>query len=133
MAKEKKPLSPEQTAKLKAEFAIDKKPIPPWYKATNAATTSDLKRFGVEQYLAALDAASKVEHSHAKELQEIRLLANAWILGFNARVVNNTRTGANKGRDKLDELYSELEQRVSELSNATGFDLMDKTTWGDTP
>lgn len=133
MPKDKKPLSPDQAAKLKAEFGTDKKSIPPWYKATNAATTSDLKRFGVEQYLGALDAASKVEHSHAKELDEIRLLANAWVIGFNARVVNNTRTGANKGRDKLDELYSQLEQKVSELSNATGFDLLDRSTWGDTP
>lgn len=133
MPKDKKPLSPDQTAKLKAEFGTDKKSIPPWYRATNAATTSDLKRFGVEQYLAALDAASKVEHSHAKQLDEIRLLANAWVIGFNDRIVNNTRTGANKGRNKLDAIYYELEQKVSELSNATGFDLLDKSTWGDTP
>jgi hypothetical protein len=133
MAKDKKPLSPDQVAKLKAEFSIDKKPIPPWDKATNLNTTRDLRQYGIEQYLAALDLASKVEHSHAKELEEIRLLANAWRIGFNDGVVNNTRTGADKGRNQLETLYFEIELRVSELSNATGFDLLDRATWGDTP
>ena len=133
MAKGKKPLSPDQISKLKAEFAIDKKPIPPWDKATNKNTTRDLRQYGIEQYLAALDLASKVEHPHAKELEEIRLLANAWRIGFNNGVLNNTRTGADKGRDQLETLYFEIELRVSELSNATGFDLLDRATWGDTP
>ncbi len=133
MTDEKKSLSPDQVSKLKAEFAMDKKPIPPWYKATNKNTTRDLRQYGIEQYLAALDAASKIDHAHAQALEEIRLLANAWRIGFNDRVLNNTRTGADKGRDKLETLYFELEQRVSELSNTTGFDLLDRSTWGDTP
>lgn len=133
MTKKKKALSPDQETRLKAEYATEKKPIPPWFKATNENTTRDLHRYSVEMYLNAIDDALLIENPHCKELIEIRVMLNAWTIAFNDRILNNTRTGTDKGRDKLEQHWMETQKRINEFNNRTGFDLLDKSTWGDTP
>ncbi len=133
MEKKKKALSPDQLDKLKAEYSTEKKPIPPWFKTTNSNTKKDLHRYSVEQCLNATEDALSIENPHHQELLDIRVMLNAWLIGFNDRILNNTRTGANKRRDELEQLWFDTQLRISELETRTGFDLLDRTTWGDTP
>lgn len=122
----KKLLSADKIAALKAEQTS---PIPPWSKATNENTRRDLRIYNIDQYLAAVEKALAIENPHAKELLEIQTLANAYLIGFNDRILNTPRTGANKGRNELEALYFDLEAKVNDLSNRTGFDLLDPETW----
>lgn len=122
----KKLLSADKIAALKAEKTS---PIPPWFKATNENTRRDLRIYNIDQYLAAVEKALAIENPHAKKLLEIKTLANAYLIRFNDRILNTSKTAANKGRNELEALYFELEAKVNDLSNRTGFDLLDPETW----
>jgi hypothetical protein len=125
-----KPLSPRELESLKAGHKLEGGEIPPWFAASNKNTSRDLRRFSVELMLANVLEALGQETPHAKELDQIKVMLGAWQIGFNDRVLNTSRTEANKGRDKLEALYFEIEAKVNNLWNATGFDLRDKETWG---
>jgi hypothetical protein len=121
-----KALTPKQLERLKAGYKLEGGPIPPWYKATNKNTNTDLKRFTVYQIQEAL-AQALLTAKHQEQLEEIRDLANRAEIALN--IVFNSTKREPKYRERVETLVSELELAISKLENSTGFDLLDKKTW----
>lgn len=121
-----KALTPKQLDRLKAGYKLEGGEIPPWYKATNKNTNTDLKRFNVYQIQEALEQAL-LTGKHREQLEAIRDLANRAEIALN--VVSNATKRDPKYRERVEALITELELAVSKLDNSTGFDLLDKKTW----
>ncbi len=121
-----KPLTPKQLDRLKAGYKIGGGEIPPWEKAANKNTLYDLKRFAVYQILDALEKALKTG-KHQTELKAIQELAQRAEIAQN--YIANAPKRATKHRERVAALITELEVAISNLDNATGFDLYDKETW----
>jgi predicted NodU family carbamoyl transferase len=121
-----KVLTPKQLDRLKAGYRLEGGEIPPWYKATNKNTNTDLKRFNVYQIQEALEQAL-LTGKHREQLEAIRDLANRGEVALN--VVFNATKRDPKHRERVEALISDLELAVSRLDNETGFDLLSKETW----
>jgi hypothetical protein len=121
-----KALTPKQLDRLKAGYKLEGGQIPPWYKATNKNTNTDLKRFNVYQIQEALEQAL-LTGKHREQLEAIRDLANRAEIALN--VVFNATKRDTKYRERVEALIRELELAVSNLDNSTGFDLLSKETW----
>jgi hypothetical protein len=103
--------------------------IPPWWKAQNENTHKDLNAVTAEQILDQIEKALGIENCPAAALQEIKTQVNTFILGMD-RVRNATKREP-KNRDKLEKVFRNIEMKINNLNNATGFDLYDSSTWGD--
>ena len=101
--------------------------IPPWWKSTNENTRRDLQGVSAEHYLQKVEAALAVEGSPVKLLLEIKTKCLTHRLGMD-KIRNATRQDP-KGRDKLEQLFREIESLVNDLDNSFGFDLFDESTW----
>jgi hypothetical protein len=121
-----KALTPKQLDRLKAGYKLEGGQIPPWYKATNKNTNTDLKRFNVYQIQEAIEQAL-LTGKHREQLEAITDLANRAEIALN--VVSNATKRDPKYRERVEALITELELAVSKLDNSTGFDLLDKKTW----
>jgi hypothetical protein len=121
-----KALTPKQLDRLKAGYKLEGGQIPPWYKATNKNTNTDLKRFNVYQIQEALEQAL-LTGKHREQLEAIRDLANRAEIAQN--ITFNATKRDPKYRERVEALISDLELAVSGLDNSTGFDLLDKETW----
>ena len=103
----------------------EKKQLPPWDQKRNENTHRDLNRFAVELLADKLDKALQQEHPAG--LLEIRDKINILITGFN--VIHNATQKDPKHRAKLTELYESVQADLKALAEATGFDLLDESTW----
>jgi hypothetical protein len=121
-----KPLTPKQLERLRQGYKLEGGQIPPWYKATNKNTNTDLKRFNVYQIQGALEQALPTG-KHREQLEAIRDLANRAEIALN--VVFNAKKREPKYRERVEALVVDLELAISNLDNSTGFDLLDKETW----
>ena len=121
-----KPLTPKQLERLRQGYKLEGGQIPPWYKATNKNTNTDLKRFNVYQIQGALEQALPTG-KHREQLEAIRDLANRAEIALN--VVFNATKREPKYRERVEALVVDLELAISNLDNSTGFDLLDKETW----
>jgi hypothetical protein len=121
-----KALTPKQLDRLKAGYKLEGGQIPPWYKATNKNTNTDLKRFNVYQIQEAIEQALPTG-KHREQLEAIRDIANRAEIALN--VVFNATKRDPKYRDRVEALITELELAVSKLDDSTGFDLLSKETW----
>lgn len=102
--------------------------IPPWWKELNSNTTTDLNAHTIEEILARLDDALKVEGCPSRELLVIQSHARVCQLGWD-RIRNATRQEP-KHRKELMLQFRQVESLINALSNSTGFDLYEKATWG---
>ncbi len=100
--------------------------LPPWLNKQNENTRRDLRRFNVEHYQDAIDAALQTG-KYSKELLALKELADNLTLAHNY-IANATMKKA-KHRERVEHLYFELETAISALENSTGFDLLNKETW----
>jgi len=121
-----KPLTPKQLERLRQGYKLEGGQIPPWYKATNKNTNTDLKRFNVYQIQGALEQALPTG-KHREQLEAISDLANRAEIALN--VVFNATKREPKYRERVEALVVDLELAISNLDNSTGFDLLDKETW----
>lgn len=101
--------------------------IPPWWKTTNENTRRDLQGLSAEHYLQKVEAALAVEGSPVESLLKIKTKCLTHRLGMD-RIRNATKQDP-KGRDKLEQLFKEIEALVNDLDNSFGFDLLDESTW----
>jgi hypothetical protein len=101
--------------------------IPPWWKTTNENTRRDLQGVSAEHYLQKVEAALAVEGSPVELLLKIKTKCLTHRLGMD-RIRNATKQDP-KGRDKLEQLFREIESLVNDLDNSFGFDLFDESTW----
>ena len=123
-----KELSAKQADNLMRVQAMRKeRGIPPWWKTTNENTRRDLNGLSAEYYLQKVEAALAVEGAPVKLLLEIKTKCLTHRLGMD-KIRNATRQDP-KGRDKLEQLFKEIETLVNDLDNSFGFDLFDESTW----
>jgi hypothetical protein len=121
-----KPLTPRQLERLREGYKLEGGEIPPWYKATNKNTNTDLKRYSVYQIQDATGQAL-LSGKHREQLEAIRDLANRAEIALN--VVFNATKREPKYRERVEALVVDLKLAISNLDNSTGFDLLDKETW----
>lgn len=120
-----KPKLTQTQYELETKKAKDGK-LPPWLNKQNENTRRDLRRFNVEQYQDAIDAALQTG-KHSKELLALKKLADNLATAHN--IIANTTMKKAKHRERVEHLYFELETAISALENSTGFDLLNKETW----
>lgn len=101
--------------------------VPPWWKTSNENTRRDLQGLSAEHYLQKVEAALAVEGSPVNLLLEIKTKCLTHRLGMDK--IRNASRRDPKGRDKLDQLFKEIESLVNDLDNSFGFDLFDESTW----
>ncbi len=127
MTEERKP----KTSLAKKQYELETKKtkdgkLPPWLNKQNENTRRDLRRFNVEQYQDAIEAALQTG-KHSKELLALKELADNLALAHN--YIANATIKKAKYRERVEHLYFELETAISALENSTGFDLLKKETW----
>lgn len=107
--------------------------IPPWWQATNENTRRDLQGLSAEHYLQKIESALAVEGVPVEMLLKIRTKCLTHRLGMDR--IRNAAKQDPKGRDKLEQLFREIESLVNDLDISFGFDLFEESTWHkyDTP
>ena len=111
----------------RAQAVRGKRDLAPWDKTSNENTRRDLQGLSAEHYLQKVEAALAVEGSPVKLLLEIKTKCLTHRLGMD-KIRNATRQDP-KGRDKLEQLFREIESLVNDLDNSFGFDLFDESSW----